>query len=132
MLAGEHWNHESRPWTAPASAAYANRRLFRDLREVRFACALFTDAPLTPLPPTAVRLVSDVQIIKGLLRFIVVRAGVLQSVEVPTRGLSKHDVKALAATFGRGDVVTFPVLSGAKVRLADRGELQVLWSPVRP
>jgi len=132
LLAGEHWNHESRPWTAPASAAYANRRLFRDLREVRFACALFTDAPVTPLPPTAVRLVSDVQIIKGLLRFIVVRAGVLQSVEVPTRGLSKHDVKALAATFGRGDVVTFPVLSGAKVRLADRGELQVLWSPVQP
>lgn len=130
LLAGEHWNHESRPWTAPASAAYANRRLFRDLREVRFACALFTDATVTDLPPEAVRLVSDVQIIKGLLRFIVVRAGGLQSVEVPTRGLSKHDVKALAATFGRGDVVTFPVMTGAKVRLAERGELRVLWSPV--
>lgn len=131
LLAGEHWNHESRPWTAPESAAYANRRLFRDLREVRFACALFSDAPLTALPADAVRLVSDVQIIKGLLRFIVVRAGSLQTVEVPTRGLSKHDVKGLAATFGRGDVVAFPVMSGAKVRLADRSELRVLWSPVR-
>ncbi len=131
LLGGEHWNHESRPWTAPASAAYANRRLFRDLREVRFACALFTDAPLTELPPEAVRLVSDVQIIKGLLRFIVVRAGALQAVEVPTRGLSKHDVKALAATFGRGDVVTFPVMSGPKVRLSDRADLRVLWSPLR-
>lgn len=131
LLGGEHWNHESRPWTAPASAAYANRRLFRDLREVRFACALFTDGPLTELPPEAVRLVSDVQIIKGLLRFIVVRAGALQAVEVPTRGLSKHDVKALAATFGRGDVVTFPVMTGPKVRLADRADLRVRWSPVR-
>jgi hypothetical protein len=98
---------------------------------VRFACALFTDAALTDLPAEAVRLVSDVQIIKGLLRFIVVRAGALQSVEVPTRGLSKHDVKALAATFGRGDVVSFPVMNGAKVRLADRSELRVLWTPVR-
>lgn len=131
LLGGEHWNHESRPWAAPASAAYANRRLFRDLREVRFACALFTDATLTELPREAVRLVSDVQIIKGLLRFIVVRAGALQTVEVPTRGLSKHDVKALAATFGRGDVVTFPEMAGPKVRLADRADLRVLWSPVR-
>ena len=62
---------------------------------------------------------------------IVVRAGALQSVEVPTRGLSKHDVKALAATFGRGDVVSFPVMTGAKVRLSDRSELRVLWTPVR-
>jgi hypothetical protein len=98
---------------------------------VRFACALFSDAALTDVPAQAVRLVSDVQIIKGLLRFIVVRAGSLQSVEVPTRGLSKHDVKALAATFGRGDVVSFPVMTGAKVRLSDRSELRVLWTPVR-
>lgn len=131
LLAGEHWNHESRPWAAPASTAYANRRLFRDLREVRFSCALFSDASLTALPAGAVRLVSDVQIIKGLLRFIVVRSGVLQTVEVPTRGLSKHDVKGLAATFGRGDVVSFPPMEGAKIRLPDRAALQVLWSPVR-
>jgi SAM-dependent methyltransferase len=131
LLTGEHWNHESRPWTAPASTAYANRRLFRDLREVRFSCALFSDAPVVAPPAEAVRLVSDVQIIKGLLRFIVVRAGVLQSVEVPTRGLSKHDIKGLAATFGRGDVVAFPVMNGPKVRLADRADLRVIWSPIR-
>jgi hypothetical protein len=67
--------------------------------------------------------------IKGLLRFIVVRAGQLQSVEVPTRGLSKHEVKALAGTFGRGDVVGIPHLTGPKVRLIDRSDLRILWSP---
>jgi SAM-dependent methyltransferase len=132
LLGAEHWNHESRPWTAPRSTAYVNRRLFRDLREVRFACALFSDASLTELPATAARLVSDVQIIKGLLRFIVVREGALQSVEVPTRGLSKHDIKGLAATFGRGDVVTFPRLPGPKIRLGERSDLVVHWSPGRP
>jgi SAM-dependent methyltransferase len=131
LLAGEHWNHEARPWEAPASTAFVNRRLFRDLREVRFACALFSDAALATPPADAARLVSDVQVIKGLLRFIAVRSGALQTVEIPTRGLSKHDVKALAATFGRGDVVSFPVISGTKVRLADRTDLRVIWSPVR-
>jgi hypothetical protein len=67
--------------------------------------------------------------IKGLLRFIVVRTGQLQSVEVPTRGLSKHEVKALAGTFGRGDVVGIPHLTGPKVRLNDRSDLRILWSP---
>jgi len=129
LLAGEHWNHEARRWRAPDSTAYANRKLFRDLREVRFSCALFSAAPLRPTPPEAVRLVSDVQMIKGLLRFIVVRTGQLQSVEVPTRGLSKHEVKALAGTFGRGDVVGIPHLTGPKVRLIDRSDLRILWSP---
>ena len=127
--AGEHWSHETRPWEAPVSAAYVNRHLHRDLREVRFSFAAFSEAPLPSLPRGLSRLVSDVQIIKGLLRFISIRDGRIESVEVPTRGLSKHEVKKLAATFGRGDVVSHPAPAGSKLRLANHGELKVFWTP---
>lgn len=126
---GEHWSHEARAWDAPASAAFVNRHLHRDLREVRFSFAAFSDAPLAPLPPGLSRLVSDVQIIKGLLRFVTVREGRVESVEVPTRGLSKHEVKRLAASFGRGDVVRHPHPAAPKLRLADHAELEVFWTP---
>lgn len=126
---GEHWSHESRAWEAPASAAFVNRHLHRDLREVRFSFAAFSDAPLAALPPGLSRLVSDVQIIKGLLRFVAVRDGRVETVEVPTRGLSKHEVKRLAATFGRGDVVRHPHPAAAKLRLANHRELEVFWTP---
>ena len=128
---GEHWSHETRAWEAPASTEYVNRHLHRDLREVRFAFAAFTDAPLDPLPPGLSRLISDVQIIKGLIRFITVRSGRIESVEVPTRGLSKHEVKKLAAGFGRGDVVRHPGPAAPKLRLADHDQLQVFWTPSR-
>ena len=126
---GEHWSHETRPWEAPASAAFVNRHLHRDLREVRFSFAAFSEAPLTPLPTELSRLVSDVQIIKGLIRFIAVREGRIESVEVPTRGLSKHEVKRLAAGFGRGDLVRHPHPPAVKLRLANHGELTVFWTP---
>jgi SAM-dependent methyltransferase len=129
---GEHWSHETRPWKAPASTEYVNRHLHRDLREVRFSFAAFSDAPLTPLPPGLSRLISDVQIIKGLLRFITIRDGSIESVEVPTRGLSKHEVKKLAATFGRGDIVRHPHPAAPKLRLANHGELTVFWTPEAP
>ena len=130
--AGEHWSHETRKWEAPVSTAFVNRHLHRDLREVRFSYAAFSDAPLTPLPPGLSRLISDVQIIKGLLRFITIRDGRIESVEVPTRGLSKHEVKQLAARFGRGDVVRYPPAPTPKLRLANHGELEVFWTPVGP
>ena len=129
LLAGEHWNHEARRWVAPASAEFVNRRLHRDLREVKFSFAAFSQVPPPALPAGAVRLVSDVQIIKGLLRFIVVRQGALESVEVPTRGLSKHEVKKLAATFGRGDVVAYDHPPSPKLRLEGVSALRVIWSP---
>lgn len=129
---GEHWSHETRAWEAPASAAFVNRHLHRDLREVRFSFAAFSDAPLTALPAGLSRLVSDVQIIKGLLRFVTVREGELEAVEVPTRGLSKHDVKRLAAAFGRGDVIRHPHPAAAKLRLANHAELEVFWTPKAP
>jgi hypothetical protein len=126
---GEHWSHETRAWEAPASTEFVNRHLHRDLREVRFSFAAFSDAPLPPLPVGLSRLISDVQIIKGLIRFITIRDGRIESVEVPTRGLSKHEVKKLAATFGRGDIVRHPHLAAAKLRLANHGELEVFWTP---
>jgi SAM-dependent methyltransferase len=127
--AGEHWSHETRAWEAPASTEFVNRHLHRDLREVRFSFAAFSDAPLAPLPPGLGRLISDVQIIKGLLRFITIREGRIESVEVPTRGLSKHEVKKLAARFGRGDLVRHPHAAAAKLRLANHEELEVFWTP---
>ena len=126
---GEHWSHETRAWEAPVSTEFVNRHLHRDLREVRFSFAAFSDAPLAPLPPGLSRLISDVQIIKGLIRFITIRAGAIESVEVPTRGLSKHEVKKLAATFGRGDIVRHPHPPAAKLRLANHEELAVFWTP---
>jgi SAM-dependent methyltransferase len=129
---GEHWSHETRAWKAPASTEFVNRHLHRDLREVRFSFAAFSDAPLTPLPPGLSRLISDVQIIKGLLRFITIREGAIESVEVPTRGLSKHEVKKLAATFGRGDIVRHPHPAAPKLRLANHEELTVFWTPEAP
>jgi SAM-dependent methyltransferase len=129
---GEHWSHETRGWEAPASTEFVNRHLHRDLREVRFSFAAFSEAELAPLPPGLCRLISDVQIIKGLIRFITLRAGRIESVEVPTRGLSKHEVKKLAAGFGRGDIVRHPHPPAPKLRLADHGELQVFWTPTGP
>ena len=126
---GEHWSHETRAWKAPASTEFVNRHLHRDLREVRFSFAAFSDAPLTPLPLGLSRLISDVQIIKGLLRFITIREGAIESVEVPTRGLSKHEVKKLAATFGRGDIVRHPHPAAPRLRLANHEELKVFWTP---
>lgn len=125
---GEHWSHETREWTAPASTEFVNRHLHRDLREVRFSFAAFSDATLEPLPAGLCRLVSDVQIIKGLLRFITLREGRIESVEVPTRGLSKHEVKKLAAGFGRGDIVRHPHPASPKLRLANHEELKVFWT----
>jgi SAM-dependent methyltransferase len=129
---GEHWSHETRAWKAPASTEFVNRHLHRDLREVRFSFAAFSDAPLSPLPLGLSRLISDVQIIKGLLRFITIREGAIESVEVPTRGLSKHEVKKLAATFGRGDIVRHPHPAAPKLRLANHEELTVFWTPKAP
>lgn len=126
---GEHWSHETRAWTAPASTEFVNRHLHRDLREVRFTFAAMSEADLAPLPTGLARLISDVQIIKGLLRFVALRAGRIENVEVPTRGLSKHEVKQLAATFARGDIVRYPEAASPRLRLAKHEDLRVVWTP---
>jgi hypothetical protein len=50
-------------------------------------------------------------------------------VEVPTRGLSKHEVKQLAATFARGDIVRYPEAALPRLRLAKHEDLRVVWTP---
>jgi hypothetical protein len=72
--------------------------------------------------------VSDVQIIKGMLRFIGIQRGDLQTVEVPTRGLSKHDIKLLAETFERGDVIAHAQAPAPRVRLSGTAELRIVYS----
>ena len=128
LAQGLHWTHEARRWTAPASAEFVNRKLHRDLREVRFSFALFSNQATPPIDPSAVRVVSDVQIIKGMLRFIGIHQGALQTVEVPTRGLSKHEVKLLAETFERGDVIAHAQAPAPRVRLAGVPELRVIYT----
>lgn len=128
LAQGLHWTHEARRWSAPASTEFVNRKLHRDLREVRFSFALFSNQATPPLDPAAVRVVSDVQIIKGMLRFIGIQQGALQTVEVPTRGLSKHDVKALAETFERGDIIAHAQVPAPRVRLSGVAELRVVYA----
>ncbi|MEY4033064.1 MAG: hypothetical protein RL492_258 [Verrucomicrobiota bacterium] len=128
LAQGLHWTHEARHWHAPASTEFVNRKLHRDLREVRFSFALFSNQVTPPLDPAAVRVVSDVQIIKGMLRFIGIHRGTLQTVEVPTRGLSKHEVKLLAETFERGDIIAHAQAPSARVRLSGVPELRVLYT----
>jgi len=102
--------------------------LHRDLRDVRFTFAAFSDQKIPRLESSAIRIVSDIQIIKGLLRFIGVQNGQLQTVEISTRGLSKHDVKVLASKFERGDIVSHSQPPAAKVRLPDSTGLQIVWA----
>jgi len=128
LAQGLHWTHEARHWHAPASTEFVNRKLHRDLREVRFSFALFSNQVTPPLDPAAVRVVSDVQIIKGMLRFIGIQHGTLQTVEVPTRGLSKHEVKLLAETFERGDIIAHAQALAPRVRLSGVPELRVLYT----
>ncbi len=125
---GVHWSHEVRHWQIPSTTEFINRKLHRDLRDVRFTFAAFSNQKIKSLDQSSIRIVSDIQIIKGLLRFIGVQNGQLQTVEVSTRGLSKHDVKVLAAKFERGDMVSHSQPYAAKVRLTDSAELKIVWA----
>jgi hypothetical protein len=103
---GEHWSHETRAWKAPASTEFVTLyTCIGDLRELRFSFGAFSDADVKPLPPGLSRLISDVQIIKGLLRFITLREGRVESVKVPTPRVSSMRSRNSRARFGRGDVV---------------------------
>lgn len=118
LLGGEHWDHEVRAWTPPPAADYLNRKLHRDLGAVRFSQAMFSDAALAPLPAEAARVVAEPQLLKGLYRIVVSQGGRLRTVEVPTRGLSRQEAKALAALYARGDVVALPAAAEPRQRVA--------------
>lgn len=121
MLGGDHWDHEVRRWETPADAAFLNRRLHRDLGAVRFSLALFSDAPLPPLPDGTARIVAEPQLLKGLFRLVVSSGGRLRTVEIPTRGMGKREAKDLAHGFERGDLVVLP--PGEERRLPDPSAL---------
>ncbi len=125
---GVHWSHEVRYWQVPSTTEFINRKLHRDLRDVRFTFAAFSNQKIPRLDSSAIRIVSDIQIIKGLIRFIGVQHGQLQTVEVSTRGLSKHDVKILASKFERGDIVSHSQPPAAKVRLLNSADLKIVWA----
>jgi hypothetical protein len=125
---GVHWSHEVRYWQIPSTTEFINRKLHRDLRDVRFTFAAFSNQKIKALDSSAIRIVSDIQIIKGFLRFIGVQNGQLQTVEISTRGLSKHDVKLLASKFERGDIVSHAQPVGAKVRLNNTTDLKIIWA----
>lgn len=125
---GVHWSHEVRHWQIPSTTEFINRKLHRDLRDVRFTFAAFSNQKIKALDKSAIRILSDIQIIKGLLRFIGVQNGQLQTVEVSTRGLSKHDVKVLASKFERGDIVSHAQPPAAKVRLMHSADLKIVWA----
>lgn len=126
LLGGEHWDHEVRAWTPPPATEYLNRKLHRDLGAIRFSQALFSDAELAPLPADAARVVAEPQLLKGLYRIVVSQGGRLRTAEVPTRGLSKSEAKAMAAGYARGDIVTLPASVDVRQRLADASELRRL------
>ena len=128
LATGIHWSHEVRAWTIPSATERINRKLHRDLREIRFSFSAFSNQSLPSIPTNALRIVSDIQIIKGLVRFIGISRGVLQTVEISTRGLSKHDIKIKAASIERGDTVAHSLPVASKVRLPDFDSLQIIWS----
>ena len=128
LVDGVHWSHEVRHWQIPSTTEFINRKLHRDLRDVRFTFAAFSNQKIKSLDRSDIRIVSDIQIIKGLLRFIGVQNGQLQTVEVSTRGLSKHDVKVLASKFERGDIVSHSQPPAPKVRLMTCADLKITWA----
>jgi hypothetical protein len=128
LVDGIHWSHEVRHWQIPTTTEFINRKLHRDLRDVRFTFAAFSNQKIPAVPSTAIRIVSDIQIIKGLIRFIGVQNGQLQTVEISTRGHSKHDVKVLASRFERGDILCHSQAPSEKIRLSNISDLQIIWS----
>jgi SAM-dependent methyltransferase len=128
LAQGQHWSHEVRRWHIPATVDFVNRKLHRDLREVRFSFAAFSNQACPPVPTRARRIVSDIQMIKGLIRFVAVYQGQCETIEIATRGHSKHEVKLLAGRLERGDVIAHQREHAPKVRLASFADLEVLYS----
>lgn len=131
LAQGQHWSHEVRRWQTPPSVELINRKLHRDLREIRFSYAAFANQNYPPISPQAHRIVSDIQMIKGLIRFITIYQGQCITVEVATRGLSKHEVKHLAGQLERGDIIALQHDNGEKVRLKSFDELKILYTAQR-
>ncbi len=109
MLAagGNFWDHEVREWDAPASLEFLNRKLHRDTRVLKFTQVAFgrKPAPEPAGPEHTFRIVSPFEMNKGGFAFTVVtRDGESVKVDIPNRGLSKHECKIIATEWERGDI----------------------------
>ncbi len=141
LAGGKHWSHEVRRWEAPKSAAFLNRQLFRDLSVLKFAYTALGAQPPAPLPatPQLLRLISPLEALKGRLVFAAVTAqGEKITVDIPTRGLSKSEIKRHLSAWERGDIAAVttlhPLGQEGCFRLAAIGELQPAyrWSEKNP
>lgn len=107
---GISWNHEVRRWEPPASLEFINRKLFREIRVLKFSWSAFGKTPtsLAVAPEktsSLLRLISPMEITKTALRFSAVSPdGKKKDIEIPTRGLSKSECKKIAAGWERGDI----------------------------
>lgn len=103
----QFWTHEVRPWTPPESMAALNRRLWRDIGELRFSyAALGGSPPPASYPnPSMHRLVSPMAAVKGRLLWAGMDGeGRRQSYDLPTRGLDPPVIKQ-TCSWERGDLL---------------------------
>jgi SAM-dependent methyltransferase len=110
------WSHEVRRWTPPNSLALVNRKLWREIEEVKFAYALHgrIAPPELPEPYRAaekapdgllVRLVSPFHLRKGgFVAAAVGTDGVKYTLDLQTRGMTKTRIAELEQ-IERGDVL---------------------------
>jgi len=113
---GKFWNHEVRNWSAPGSLLLLNRKLWREIGELRFAYALHGRDPPPELPGAfataanepgglAVRLVSPFHLRKGgFVAACVATDGVKYTLDLPIRGLPKDEIARLGK-IERGDIL---------------------------
>lgn len=125
---GIFWEHEVRKWSPPETLEFLNRTLFRDISCLKFAWSAFGKKPgkRFDVPAGAtelLRLVSPLEATKTCLRFTGINpAGEKKSVEIPTRGLSKSEVKKIAAEWERGDIAA---LAGTLSPLGNAGHFRL-------
>ncbi len=128
------WCHEVRRWRPPASLERLNRRLFRDVRALKFSFLAVANEPAGAESerPAAARLIAPVHQAAGrFVSRVCAPDGREHPVEWLTRGLTRAEQADLAAR-ERGDFVD---LSGARL-LGDGRTLRPLarpcGSPVEP
>jgi hypothetical protein len=103
--------HEVRAWTPPDSMAFLNRELFRESGSVlKFSyVALGAEPPPLDSPEELLRLVSPLEMLKGRLVCAAEDENRERlTLEIPTRGLSKNEVKKITAAHERGDIFRVP------------------------
>lgn len=133
---GIFWEHEVRKWIPPESLEFLNRTLFRDISCLKFAWSAFGKKPGrsfdVPAGATEIlRLVSPLEAGKTCLRFTGINPqGEKKSVEIPTRGLSKNEVKKIAGDWERGDIAVVegtlsPCGNAGNFRLAGNASARV-------